>query len=170
MEGYEREGDACVWGGLIRDPSFERGCAHWQLLRKPANTTDTVVAEITPSGLTLFVDHVCSMAVATARAFLPAKLTMPGAALAITASGSLDAKLHVSFEAPEGPSLVSPIGESLVGTGSAERYLVCLPLDDRGRAASLTLGVGETGTCAEPLDSQFTVQTIETVTDDSCER
>jgi hypothetical protein len=171
MVGYERDtADDCVWQGFTADPSFEHGCAHWRLLRQVGNPTDQVIVELEPSELRLSVDHKCSAAAARAEAFLPTAQSMPGAAIAITASGNPGARLLVSIDERPGPFLTSGGGEELAGSGDFERYLVCLPLWDRGQAVMLTLAVGEGGSCSEALDASFVVRSIEVTSDAECER
>jgi hypothetical protein len=170
MVGYERDAAGrCVWQGLTADPEFLLGCAHWQLFRKLANSTDIVLALIRRSELVLSVDHRCSTAGATAEAYLPAAHTMPGAALAVTASGSDGATLYVTFDASAADFAVPGQGERVTGTGESRRQIVCLPRVESGREAAITLTVGEAGTCADALDAAFTVQALEVVTDPACE-
>lgn len=170
MVGYDRDAaDDCVWLGFTADPGFEHGCEHWRLLRRVANPTDVVVAELAPSELRLSVDHTCSAAGARAEAFLPAAHSKPGAALAITASGNAGASLQVSIDGQPGPFLASPGGERLVGTGAFERYVVCLALGDRGRKAAITLSVGELGACADAVEIEFVVRSLEVTVDAKCE-
>ena len=164
VPGYERNSTGtCAWRGLIADPNFEHGCTDWHLFRR-GNPGDEVITELTPGKLTLSVDHHCSVAGAKSEAFLPAQGEVENAAIAITASGTSGANLYVGFDEMVFPGT---LGTPLAGTGATKRYVVCLPIG-AARKAAVTFTVGELGTCAETLEDDFEVRSVEVTSDDQC--
>jgi hypothetical protein len=111
-----------------------------------------------------FGHHRCSIAGAQAAAFFPTQSTLPNPAVAITASGTAGANLNVSFD---NFTVSAPVRMPLLGTGSTKRYVACLPAG-AARKAALALTVGESGTCAEPLEDTFEVRSLEVISENQC--